>query len=120
MDQLDWFLDNFLFSPSAWPVGVLNIDSFGRFDSQYYNVAVNFGLFALLAFAGMCFEFYRLSRSKAVRLYLLWCVVAFSLTAFLSRWNLVIMFFYFVGYGISLGRCSGQAASKESSVLEGK
>ena len=100
-DQYSWFVNNFLLSPSAWPLGVLHQNEFLRFDSQYYNIAVNFGAIALATLAASYYIYFRAIPIKSVRLFLVWAAIAMVMTAFLSRWNIIIIFFYILGYGIS-------------------
>lgn len=105
VDQFNWVINDFIINPLNLLIGYLDSTQFERFDSQYYNILVNFGFFAMVSFLFIIYRMFLAVRSKEVLLFLIWCFFAFAITAFLSRWNILLIFFFIMGYGVSNNQC---------------
>lgn len=102
LDQWEWFYENVLLEPVAWIIGVLDQSKILLFDSQYYNFVSNFGFISSLSFFMLiAFAAFR-GKCIAVSFYLIWSIFAFSLTAFLSRWNVMVFYFFIIGVSLVL------------------
>lgn len=116
LEQSLWFYKYVLLDPSSWVVGVLKQDEILLFDSQYYNFVSNFGLISSLAFFGLIvYSIFRI-KSPDFRAYLVWSLGALILTAFLSRWNVVLFYFFVIGAGFSMHSRFSQFYKRKSII----
>lgn len=94
--QFDYFLSS-VSDPDSWFFGVNSEKEYMRFDSQYYNIFFNFGIFPFLSFLLMAFFIVKKHIKSWFFIYYLWFfVVACSMTAFFSRPIMIILFFFFL------------------------
>ncbi|MGD9686125.1 MAG: hypothetical protein AB7U43_04030 [Desulfobacter sp.] len=98
INQLE-FVRDLLVNVFNWPIGILDSHGYLRFDSQYYNLIVNLGVVSFCSF--LCVAVYAIFYTKKnhFKLFVFWLfVIAFSLTAFMSRWNVIIIIFFILAY----------------------
>lgn len=92
-------------------IGDLETSEYRRLDSQYLNIFYNYGLIGLLSYLlfQMSILTYLLKNpsfySKAFILFSIWLyIIAFNLTAYLYRPNLVVFYFIMLIFTMFLGR----------------
>ena len=108
IDLINYFsIDNFI----SILMGDFDTSTYRRLDSQYLNIFYNYGLIGLLSY--FCFQVSILIEliknpseySKAFIAFSFWLyLIAFNLTAYLYRPNLVVFYFVMLVFTMSLGR----------------
>lgn len=101
VDQFNWITENMFSDISTLIFGVQSV-IFVRFDSEYYQIFANFGIFSLIIFIALeIISFINISKPD-VKIYLIWLFsIALFLTSFLTRWNFIIFYFAVLAYGVS-------------------
>jgi len=102
IEQFYWVIDNVFDNLSTFLFGVKST-IFLRFDSQYYQIISNLGVMSLFFFIIYGLTAFLTVSKKSSRLYILWlfCIAMF-MTSFLTRWNMILVFFAILAYGASV------------------